>query len=201
MGVPVFRHLSREQTDKVISALQSRSFAKGAEVIKQGELGNTFFVILEGELTVTVNGDFIRTQGRNGSIGERALLFDEPRSATVKVSSDSAELGYLDKSTFNSIVTGNMQKDLMYRIHLQDAQVGLPDLKPIRVIGTGAFAVVRLVEHRKTKVQYALKSLKKENGEMPVEMKNEMEILKENENPFVLYVVKTFETKTRVCML
>merc|ERR1712151_323405 len=33
------------------------------------------------------------------------------------------------------------------------------------------------------------------------EMKNEMEILKENENPFVLYVVKTFETKTRVCML
>lgn len=199
--VPVFRHLSQEQTDKVIAALVPRNYTKGTAVCTQGELGNTFFVIAEGELTVTINGNLIRTQGRNGSIGERALLFDEPRSATVKVSSDGAELWCLNKETFDSIVTGKMQKDLMYRINLQDAKVELADLRPIRVIGTGAFAVVRLVEHRKTKVQYALKSLKKENGQMPAEMKNEMEILAENENPFVLFVVKTFETKSRVTML
>mmetsp|Transcript_3097 Transcript_3097/g.7206 ORF Transcript_3097/g.7206 Transcript_3097/m.7206 type:complete len:348 (-) Transcript_3097:39-1082(-) len=94
-----------------------------------------------------------------------------------------------------------MAEDLINRIKLQDTQVTLLDLKPVQVIGTGAFSTVRLVEHRRTGVRYALKSVKKQNGKIPAEMVNECSILLENDHPFILYVVKTFETDLRVCML
>ena len=83
----------------------------------------------------------------------------------------------------------------------QDTKVSLQDLRPVRVIGTGAFSTVRLVEHARTGVRYALKSVKKHNGETPPEMKNECAILLENDHPFVLRVVKTFQTANRVAML
>merc|ERR1719277_2780782 len=89
----------------------------------------------------------------------------------------------------------------MYRIGLQDTRVELNDLRSIRIIGTGASSVVRLVENRRSKVRYALKTVKKQNGKVPVAMENECSILAENDHPFVVYVVKTFQTPTRLCML
>jgi len=199
--VPVLRHLSKKQTEEVVAALKPERYSRGARVIVQGQPGNSFFVIAHGEVTVTIDGRLIRTQGRNACFGERALLFDERRTATVEVSSDTAELWTIDKETFRNIVHGNLSQDLMYRIGLQDTQVTLADLRSVRIIGTGASSVVRLVEHRRTKVRYALKTVKTEDGRLPPAMANECSILAENDHPFVLYVVKTFHTPNHLCML
>lgn len=200
--VPIFRHLNKQQTERVVMSLQDRKCIYGEVVIRQGESGNHFFVIVKGETTVTIDGKKIRTQGKNASFGERALLFDEPRSATVQVSSDSAELWTLEKSVFKQIITEKMRRDLEYRISIQDAGVTLSDLKSISFLGAGAFSTVRLVEHRKTGAKYALKTCKRTlNGKMPTEMKTECDILAENDHPFILYMVAVFETKTYVSML
>lgn len=53
---------------------------------------------------------------KNSYIGERALLFHEPRTATVKVISQDAELWAIEKATFEKIIAGNMQQQLMNRI-------------------------------------------------------------------------------------
>jgi cGMP-dependent protein kinase len=200
--IPIFRHISQEQKERVVRSLLKERYARGTRIIQQGEPGTSFFLIAQGQVAVTIDGKSIRTQGRNACFGERALLFHERRTASIEVSSDEAELWTIDQETFGQIVTGKMREDIMYRIRIQDVKVNLKDLRPVKLVGTGAFSTVRLVEHKQTGVRYALKCVKKEeNGRIPISMRTECSILAENDHPFVLYVVKTFETPNRVCML
>merc|ERR1719491_785827 len=71
----------------------------------------------------------------------------------------------------------------------------------MKVIGSGGFGIVRLVEHCRTGMRYALKRCKKIDGEVPAEIKHESELLGENDHPFIMHTVKTFETLRSVYML
>ena len=199
--VHIFRHLSSEQITKLVQSFVLQRYRKGAHVIKQGEVGSSFFVIASGDVKVEINGKFIRTMTKNSYFGERALLFDEPRTATVEVSSPEAELWSIEKSTFSSIVKGKMQQELMHRIRLQDTDFTMKDLKTVRVIGAGAAGVVRLVMNKKTGMRYALKRVRKNQGKIPVEVKRECELLKAQEHPFIMRLVQTFETGKSVYIL
>eukprot|EP00438_Fugacium_kawagutii_P035877 Skav204679 [mRNA] locus=scaffold1284:75683:78347:- [translate_table: standard] len=52
--VHIFRHLSEEQTKRVVESFDTKKYAKGDTVIKQGEPGTSFFVIAQGELEVFI---------------------------------------------------------------------------------------------------------------------------------------------------
>jgi len=199
--VHIFRHLSAEQTNKLVKSFVLQRYRKGATVIKQGEVGSSFFVIANGEVTVMINGTKVRSLAKNAYFGERALLFDEPRTASVEVSSSEAELWSIEKSTFSQIVKGNMNQELMHRIRLQDTNMALKDVKQIKIIGSGAAGVVRMVQHKKTGMKYALKRVNKTNGKIPEEVARECNLLAENDHPFIMTLVKTFETTKSVYML
>jgi len=199
--VHVFRHLSNEQTDMLAKAFQSKSYQEGQFVFKQGDIGTSFYVIASGEVKVSIGGKTIRTMGRNAYFGERALLFEEPRSASIEVSSQEADIWSVEKTIFAQIIEGKMQQQLMERIKLQDTTVTMKDLKHIKVVGVGAAGVVRLVEHKSTKTRYALKRVKKKRGKIPEEVERECKLLAENDHPFVMHLVKTFETPKSVYML
>ncbi|CAJ1351647.1 unnamed protein product [Effrenium voratum] len=203
--VHIFRHMSEEQTKKIVESFVTMKYAKGDTVIKQGEPGTSFFVIAHGELEVFINQNGeekrVRSMAKNSYIGERALLFHEPRTATVKVISPDAELWAIEKATFEKIIANNMQQQLMNRIRLQDTNFGLKDLIQVKVIGAGAAGVVRLVEHKSTGTRYALKRVKKVDGEVPEEVQRECSLLKDIDHPFIMTQVNTFETKTSVYIL
>lgn len=55
--------------------------------MQEGEPGNAMYVIKSGKLEVYVGGSLTRHVGRGGAVGELALLYHTPRSASVKVSS------------------------------------------------------------------------------------------------------------------
>lgn len=199
--VHIFRHLNEDQMSRLVKSFKLQKYAKNAIVLKQGELGTTFCVIASGEVRILIDGNPVRTLAKNAYIGERALLFDEPRSATVEVTSNEADIWFVEKATFTDIVKGNMQEDLMHRIRLQDTSVTMKDLKCIKIVGAGAAGVVRLVEHKTTKTRYALKRVMKQGGKVPEEVKRECELLAENDHPFIMHLVKTFETPKSVYML
>eukprot|EP00931_Biecheleriopsis_adriatica_P025331 TRINITY_DN15587_c0_g2_i1.p1 TRINITY_DN15587_c0_g2~~TRINITY_DN15587_c0_g2_i1.p1 ORF type:complete len:876 (-),score=183.29 TRINITY_DN15587_c0_g2_i1:293-2560(-) len=200
-NVHIFRHLSEEQTKKLVQAFTTKKFNKGANVIKQGEPGSSFFVIASGEVQVFIDGKSVRMMAKNTYFGERALLLDEPRSATVEVMTPEAELWEVEKAAFTTVVAGNMHEALMNRIRLQDTNFGLKDLKQVKVIGQGAAGVVRLVEHKRTRMRYALKRVRKENGVVPAEVQRECQLLKDIDHPFIMTQVSTFETERSVYIL
>jgi len=199
--VYIFRHLSAQQLKMLVDAFKLNRYRKGTKIIMQNEIGDSFFVVASGDLQVLINGSKVRDLGRHAYFGERALLFDEPRTATVEVTSAEVTAWSVDKKTFLEIVKGNMQQQLMLRIRLQDTSVDFDDLQQLRRIGEGAAGSVDLVEHRKTRTRYALKKVEKVKGKMPPEVVREIELLKMNDHPFVMQLVKTFETEAHVFML
>jgi len=73
----------------VADALESVSFEPGKTVVKQGEPGDEFYIIVEGSAIVTQNIDNAEVKvgelEKSDYFGEIALLLDRPRAATVTV--------------------------------------------------------------------------------------------------------------------
>ncbi len=86
----------------------------GEDVIVQGEIGDRFFLVDEGEVEVFENGVFRRNEGPGESFGEIALLHDVPRTATVRTTVDTRLLA-LDRDQFLLAVTGHRRSHQLAR--------------------------------------------------------------------------------------
>eukprot|EP00927_Polykrikos_kofoidii_P002953 TRINITY_DN11174_c0_g1_i1.p1 TRINITY_DN11174_c0_g1~~TRINITY_DN11174_c0_g1_i1.p1 ORF type:complete len:1416 (+),score=263.14 TRINITY_DN11174_c0_g1_i1:217-4248(+) len=199
--VPIFRQLTDRQIDVFISSFLVKRLARGAEVIRQGEVGSDFYVVACGELTATVDGQFVRNFGVGDNFGEREILFDEPRLARVEVTSQEAELWSVSRPTFLEVVTGPMREELVNRIQLQDRTVSMKSLRHERLIGVGSFGSVRLVRHIRTSMPYALKRVRKTDGVVPACVKQECALLAELDHPLLLCLARTFETAGSIYIL
>lgn len=83
--VPILRPLTERQRVAIATSLQERIYNKDDMIVKQGDMGDTFYIIEEGEVQVREHrGDStvdLVTRKRGDYFGEMALLKDEPRSA------------------------------------------------------------------------------------------------------------------------
>ncbi len=79
----------------------------GRAVVTQGEVGDRFYVIAEGEFTIAVDGELLPIRlGPGGSFGETALLWSVPRTATVSAAT-AGRLLAIDSADFLAAVTGS----------------------------------------------------------------------------------------------
>lgn len=199
--IHLLRHLSSEQVHRLVKSMVVQRYRRGAEVVLQGHAGSALFLIASGEVRVFIDGVCIRTMGKNAYFGERALLQPEPRTASITVSSCEAELWVVSRVTFERIATDALRESLLSRIALQDTKVSLRDLRIRQTIGAGSAGVVRLVQHRQTRARYALKRILKSHGEIPQEVRQECLVLKDVDHPFVMKLVRTFESESSVYVL
>lgn len=86
--VPLFAQLSPEDLQRIAAVASERWFEEGAALVREGEVGDELFVVLEGRVRVVHLGAdgaerLIRTYGEGDHIGELAVLRERPRVATV----------------------------------------------------------------------------------------------------------------------
>lgn len=86
--VPIFSDLDRKELERIAASMKQRTFNAGDTVTAEGTTGVGFFVIEDGEATVTVGGDERRRLGPGDYFGEVALLNDSARTATIKADTD-----------------------------------------------------------------------------------------------------------------
>lgn len=201
--VCVFRHLPAHQIRQLVQGATRKTYKKGERVIVAGEKGSHFFIVVNGEVHAKVEDAVVRTMVKYAYFGERALLLDEPRAATIEVASPEAEIWAIDKSTFKEVVQDKTPAAelLMHRMWLQDHGINMDHLKRLETIGSGTSGVVQLVQHQKTGFKYALKRVDKVNGAALEVVKREIQVLEENDHPFIMHLVKTFETDKSFYML
>lgn len=75
---------NHEVVDKLIQSMDKIDMNAEEIVIVEGESGSNLYIIDSGEVQIMINGKNIRTMGKGCVLGELALLYDAPRSATVK---------------------------------------------------------------------------------------------------------------------
>ena len=79
----LFSDLSRPQLEAVIHALDEEWYSEGQRVLRQGFTGGGFYVILDGEATVRIDGHDRARLSRGDFFGEISILLDEPPVADV----------------------------------------------------------------------------------------------------------------------
>ena len=80
---PLFEGLSRKQLTELAKLTEDVDIKAGTVLCREGERGQEFFVIMEGEIEVTRNRKLLATRGSGDFLGEIALVEDVPRTATV----------------------------------------------------------------------------------------------------------------------
>lgn len=220
--VDILAPLLAEERKAIAQALVEMHFTKNEIILQQGEPGNTFYILYDGEVSVVKDGkEQIRLtanpQRKTAEVfGERALLQNEPRAATVMVTSTTAKALALDRDAFN-LLLGPLE-ELIKRNHEGKSGTGekpskkkhqganpsdkksgekilRKDLVKIGLLGCGGFGSVELFEHRKSGNTYAMKALSKgyvvKTG-MQESVMNEKIILMMTNSPFIIKLWECF---------
>jgi CRP/FNR family cyclic AMP-dependent transcriptional regulator len=82
-SVPLFEGLTKRQLKKLTANAEVVDYMAGASVVKEGDIGDSFFVMLTGQAKVTVKGRTVNRSLPGDHFGEISLLDGGPRTATV----------------------------------------------------------------------------------------------------------------------
>ncbi len=97
-AVPLFASCSKAELQRIASLADELDLGEGATLIREGERGREFLVIVDGTVRVARRGKTIRDLGPGDFIGEIALISDVPRTATVTATSPVRLLVVTDRA-------------------------------------------------------------------------------------------------------
>merc|ERR1719272_784928 len=177
--VSILDPLKDSEKKQLAESLTDFAFAKGENIFEQGEKGVLFYILIDGEVSVVKDGKEVSKLKADKSspqfFGEAALMSNEPRGATIKITSATATTLAVDKRSFDMLL-GPLE-ELKKRGKEGSAAVAKggaggasgqrfgvifrKDLKRLGLLGCGGFGAVEMVEHASNGETYALKALSK----------------------------------------
>ena len=104
--VPLFAALSPDDLATLATVTTIRPLDVGTVLTTEGEVGEEFFVIERGVVTVSAHDQQLRTLGPGDFLGEIAILFGGTRTATA-VATESGSLLVLPKADFLELLAAN----------------------------------------------------------------------------------------------
>ena len=120
----LFHDLSQDEFKQVVNILNLRHYEKGTVVVREGDPGDSLFIVIRGEVRVLTQTPmkkevFLATLGEGEFFGEIALVTGKPRTATIITNADS-ELLELTRADYEKIIARypNVQK-VVEEFHLQ----------------------------------------------------------------------------------
>lgn len=210
-NVDLLAPLSTVERSKIAEALEEMEVPAGTQIILEAAEGDAMYLVKSGTLDCTKAGKSVLTLTTGGYFGERALLNNAPRAATVTAATD-CKLLRLDRTAFH-LLLGPLQEIMKSNISTQDQEVKKPeaehkaapprqkftiplaDLKRIAILGKGSFGTVWLCQDAK-KVTYALKSISKnqivQTGQQGHIM-NEKKAMEDLDHPMLIKLYTTYK--------
>ncbi|CAK4580292.1 unnamed protein product [Aphanomyces euteiches] len=128
--VPLLQPLTEEQLELVAEAVYRLHFHQGDIIVRKGDVGNVLYMIQSGTVVCTDLGALEDIELHEGDyFGERALIKDEPRAATVLAKSDDVDVMAVERQVFTSVL-GPLQHVIKQNLLTRSLQ-GIPLLKEL----------------------------------------------------------------------
>jgi len=194
-GIPLLESLPREKQLALVKTLAVRQFHDKATICLQGEPGTSLYILKSGTVTVTRNGQPWRTLRKADYFGEKALLLDQPRTASVHAAG-TCQVWELDKASFLEVFDQATREEMRTRLERADVTLVLGDLVPVQRLGHGQFGCVLLVTAKGTKELYAIKAVDRRkvcSSNQAKYVMMERSILMQISHKFIMKLVKTFK--------
>ncbi|XP_068745204.1 cGMP-dependent protein kinase 1-like isoform X1 [Montipora capricornis] len=104
------KNLDSAQVREIVDCMYPKNYFMSDIIVHEGDIGHALYVIAEGRLEVTKDGEFLGEMSGGTVFGELAILYNCKRTATVKAM-DNARLWIIDRSVFQMIMmrTGMMR--------------------------------------------------------------------------------------------
>jgi MFS family permease len=106
-SISIFAPLPEHVAEQLSWHLISLEAAEGTVIVRQGDPGDRFYIVVEGTMAVTIDGAPRRDLQAGSFFGEIALLRDVPRTATVTART-ACRLLALERQVFLQAVTGSI---------------------------------------------------------------------------------------------
>jgi CRP/FNR family transcriptional regulator, cyclic AMP receptor protein len=81
--IPLFEGLSKKQLKQIANTSEVVDYMAGHSIVREGEIGDSFFVVLHGQAKVSTGGKTVNRIIPGDHFGEISLLDGGPRTATV----------------------------------------------------------------------------------------------------------------------
>ena len=105
LGVaPLFKGLSRHELVELAKATEDLEVEEGKVLMREGDLGREFFVLVDGEVSVTKDGKEIRRLGAGDFFGEIALVYENPRRTATVTAASPLRFFVLTRQSFRSLL-------------------------------------------------------------------------------------------------
>ncbi|CAD7927308.1 unnamed protein product [Amoebophrya sp. A25] len=184
-SIRLFDCMLADEKEAVANALVETNFILGETIIREGDVGNAFYILKKGTIAFTkrdihdgeekVISYMDASKPEKGCFfGERSLLKQETRAATARVTSSEAVALALSKDRFEEMLGSladmikekegsNNRKSKVVKEHKPRDMTSIrhEDLKTIALLGCGGFGAVTLEQDKNSNKTYALKRLSK----------------------------------------
>jgi cGMP-dependent protein kinase len=211
LSVPVIKTLQPEFISKIADAAEEIRFSNGDYIIRQGEIGNSFYIITEGQVKVTQTkpGEATETPLTTLKVGEyfgeRAIESEDLRAANVIADHiKGVSCLVLSRNEYKRLIATSLwvspAKPSKEELTEEDkllANVKLTDFVTIATLGVGGFGRVELVHAKNDKNKsYALKKMKKKfivDMQQQDHVMQERGLLKEMRCRFIVRLYRTYK--------
>ncbi|KAH8287860.1 hypothetical protein KR018_003149 [Drosophila ironensis] len=224
-SAPFLQELDQSLLHKVVDLLQRKFYETDTCIVRQGEVGNEFYIIRCGSVTIKKkdekdNEELVVAKRRRGEyFGEQALLNADVRQASVYADAPGTEVLMLDREAFISYLgtlkqlrekpnsqqgdSGGRSSTKSQEFDNEFSQVALSELKKIATLGCGAFGRVDLVAFGQQalalKIIKKIEIVKQDQIEHVYNEKNVM--IKCRHSPFIVQLYRTFRNDKYVYFL
>jgi CRP-like cAMP-binding protein len=101
---PLFQRLSRHELVELAKVTEDMDAEDGKVLAREGEIGREFFVLVDGEVSVTRDGEEIRRLSAGEFFGEIALISESARRTATVTAVTPVRFFVLTRQSFRSLI-------------------------------------------------------------------------------------------------
>jgi CRP-like cAMP-binding protein len=126
--VPMFQACSEEELNAIAYLATPKALDAGTEIVREGDTGNDFFVLMMGTATVARHGHEVGKLEPGNFFGELALFDPAPRNATI-TADVPVTMAVMERDRFQAVLESvpalrdALLKGMARRLHEVDARV------------------------------------------------------------------------------